>query len=905
VAFTPVTVTFAFASADGSLPDGHLTFTPVVEMRNGTQVVPATPVQVPLRAGAGSVVLYATDDPGTLPVGNVYRVVKSVGGVGAPQYFALPRAVTPVDLSALVPLLAAPQIFTYALATDLTTETARATGVEATRALDSAVLHLAGPAETITKDVLFASGRPWADVGPPSGVDDTAAILAAQAALPMSGGVVNFGPGVYIAAAQVVFSKANVTWQGAGMWATTIKKKTGAGATALLAATTASNCQNVTVQDLALDWDNPNPGAPGSASSLLVNAYAFSGLRVHRVRFANSPGAGITLSNLSDFEIDNCLFVDPGTSYCTAITAGFGTRNGKIHDNRWHYTLQGITVAAGAQSETIQIDNNVGDLGWYTLPYGFSGSGGAVTYSATVLTDTGAAFAGLTTGFKQGVRVLTPLAANSGGTVSYGGTYLLDTAAGFVAAGVKVGHIVRAGTAFAVISNVDSATTIKVEEWLSDTDRSFVLAPAAGAAYTVYQVVLGRVVSSTGTTITTDRWFDFVTGASVTPAAGTRYEVNAHLWPVYQIAVSTGNRDIWITRNRLKRGWADQIDYVSDRGHIHFNQCTDGYDHGITMDAASTKTTCTFNICRHNGAVGIGDLGTDNTVADNVCIDNPCNNNVSNTTAIGDISATNATRPTIRGNKCFKIDSTLDVIGIAIAGTTSGADIDGNVTQGHAQAGLRLDGAATVSGTRIGNRNVFSGGIQLGTATGTDLGVLNGTGDPTGVVAAPVGTLFRRSDGAGGTTLYVKETGTGTAGWTAMATGVDVFGKRQTIATLVTADLVTAVLAATWTVVTGSPSITMPNDGNTYTVMLRATGTAVSVAGNPTVAIGTSTTVRIRSFAANMGQVGTTYGPLNMAVDVVASGQVFNLYVQHGSSCNVTLKASADSPLELAAYRVA
>lgn len=42
-----------------------------------------------------------------------------------------------------------------------------------------------------------------------------------------------------------------------------------------------------------------------------------------------------------------------------------------------------------------------------------------------------------------------------------------------------------------------------------------------------------------------------------------------------------------------------------------------------------------------------------------------------------------------------------------------------------------------------------------------------GTGDPTGVVAAPVGTLFLRLDGGAGTTLYVKEAGTGTAGWAA------------------------------------------------------------------------------------------------------------------------------------------
>ena len=45
--------------------------------------------------------------------------------------------------------------------------------------------------------------------------------------------------------------------------------------------------------------------------------------------------------------------------------------------------------------------------------------------------------------------------------------------------------------------------------------------------------------------------------------------------------------------------------------------------------------------------------------------------------------------------------------------------------------------------------------------------ILAGTGTPEGVVAAPVGSLYQRSNGAGNTTLYVKESGTGNTGWVA------------------------------------------------------------------------------------------------------------------------------------------
>lgn len=45
--------------------------------------------------------------------------------------------------------------------------------------------------------------------------------------------------------------------------------------------------------------------------------------------------------------------------------------------------------------------------------------------------------------------------------------------------------------------------------------------------------------------------------------------------------------------------------------------------------------------------------------------------------------------------------------------------------------------------------------------------VVSGTGSPEGVVTASVGTLFLRSDGSTGTTLYVKETGASNTGWVA------------------------------------------------------------------------------------------------------------------------------------------
>jgi hypothetical protein len=45
--------------------------------------------------------------------------------------------------------------------------------------------------------------------------------------------------------------------------------------------------------------------------------------------------------------------------------------------------------------------------------------------------------------------------------------------------------------------------------------------------------------------------------------------------------------------------------------------------------------------------------------------------------------------------------------------------------------------------------------------------ILYGNGTPEGAVTAPRGALFTRSDGGAGTTLYIKESGTGNTGWVA------------------------------------------------------------------------------------------------------------------------------------------
>ena len=82
------------------------------------------------------------------------------------------------------------------------------------------------------------------------------------------------------------------------------------------------------------------------------------------------------------------------------------------------------------------------------------------------------------------------------------------------------------------------------------------------------------------------------------------------------------------------------------------------------------------------------------------------------------------------------------------------------------------DGEVLTYDTTNGWQNEAAGlPLSGGTLTG-DLSVnstaaiiTSGSGTPESVVTAPIGSLFLRTDGGAGTSLYVKESGAGNTGW--------------------------------------------------------------------------------------------------------------------------------------------
>lgn len=61
--------------------------------------------------------------------------------------------------------------------------------------------------------------------------------------------------------------------------------------------------------------------------------------------------------------------------------------------------------------------------------------------------------------------------------------------------------------------------------------------------------------------------------------------------------------------------------------------------------------------------------------------------------------------------------------------------------------------------------------IKVATEDFVGTRILRGAGSPEGAVTADVGVIYERSDGGSGTSVYIKQSGSGNTGWTAVSSG--------------------------------------------------------------------------------------------------------------------------------------
>lgn len=157
-------------------------------------------------------------------------------------------------------------------------------------------------------------------------------------------------------------------------------------------------------------------------------------------------------------------------------------------------------------------------------------------------------------------------------------------------------------------------------------------------------------------------------------------------------------------------------------------------------------------------------------VTANTCVNNGRTGNGTQNNASG-IILNGDTTFVATGNVCYDTagaGSKTQTFGIVLTGGSPTAIINGNYLTGNAGVGFKNEATGTPLVASRGN--VAS--TTAGSATNFDQDisgakVFSGTGTPEGNVEAPVGSIFRRTDGGAATSFYVKESTTGKTGWVA------------------------------------------------------------------------------------------------------------------------------------------
>jgi hypothetical protein len=120
------------------------------------------------------------------------------------------------------------------------------------------------------------------------------------------------------------------------------------------------------------------------------------------------------------------------------------------------------------------------------------------------------------------------------------------------------------------------------------------------------------------------------------------------------------------------------------------------------------------------------------------------------------------------GNKVIFAQIVADATAVA-TGAHDGDLLFYSTQNAAADLQLRMgDGLST--GLPPRGQNTFTAGGGTGSlffGLGTVRGIYGGAGTPEGVVTASPGSMYLNQSGGGGTTLYIKESGTGNTGWVA------------------------------------------------------------------------------------------------------------------------------------------
>ncbi len=217
------------------------------------------------------------------------------------------------------------------------------------------------------------------------------------------------------------------------------------------------------------------------------------------------------------------------------------------------------------------------------------------------------------------------------------------------------------------------------------------------------------------------------------------YPLNGADCGIYLRAVSGQHRGITnVTVVPVSGTFTTGIDNSGMQGvydRLHFEGCTDGYLLGNRGDADAADGV--------SAGIVISGVTGNNTVTTLV--------HLANTTEVHDVIVTALSArggTNVLKDDLHSVTLTANYLGLYAIGTPAN---DTYWSTDHTVA------------WRVNNAIRATAGFFIGAGTAPTL--TSGSGTPEAAVAAPIGSLFCRTDGGAGTSLYVKESGTGNTGW--------------------------------------------------------------------------------------------------------------------------------------------
>lgn len=453
--------------------------------------------------------------------------------------------------------------------------------------------------------------------------NDRTAIAAAITACTTSKGTVYLPAGTYVMTSGITLSGfTDCSIRGAGREATVIDCSSVTGADCFTSGTTLNR---YSISDLTIKGATSGGATPNAIKVRKTDRDVV----ISKVGFNLTTGQGIYCNGCTNLSVVDSEFYSDGDFQSTTekprgVYVDQAADNVSISHSGFYFMYDSIYLVGSSTSpvRNIRISENTFDSSGFTNKARYTGSGGTVSYGATTLVDSAAPFTANGVAATTIVRVLAT--AGTGTITSSAGGQITDSSASFASTVIR-GDIIRTSTAFAIVEQRLSSTSLAVSEWRDLTTYRPVAMPANSTAYTLYDTVLGEAANSTNTTstITVNQWFD-PAGVASTPSSSTLYEVSWYRGG-YAIKSTAGVNNVAITNNLFERMSSAAVELSGTLSLFSGNICKDGLDGCIGIQGGG-RSTITGNISDHTyffAALYLGSSsdGSFNTVSNNVVRD--------------------------------------------------------------------------------------------------------------------------------------------------------------------------------------------------------------------------------------------------------------------------------------------